>query len=213
MKARAAGAMLAGLIGSLAVVSAAAAQQGATQVYVARLEALNSKVTGSTASGTARFTIKGDSLTISVRVRGVPASMSHLQHFHGFPDGHQATCASAESDKNGDGIVDLIETEATSGTTMVPFTADPVSMEIVVNTYPTASKSGSYTYTKTVSLHALEDAFGKKFTGQQLDLTRRVVYVHGVPSGTVLPPTVASLGTIPAQVTLPIACGAIKRVK
>lgn len=198
-----------------ALLSAPALAQhtAATEVYVAQLHPLNSKVTGHEATGVARFTITGDSLTISVRARGVPASMMHLQHFHGFPDGKQATCATAASDKNHDGVVDLIETEPTSGTTMVPFTADPVSMTIVTDSYPKASATGSYSYKVTVSLAALNAAFGKAFDGHTIDLAHRVVYIHGVPDGTTLPKTAASLGTIPAQVTLPIACGAIQRVK
>ncbi|MCC6560573.1 MAG: hypothetical protein IT478_04385 [Xanthomonadales bacterium] len=46
-----------------------------------------------------------------------------------------------------------------------------------------------------------------------IDLDRRVVFIHGVPGDTRLPSTVASLGPIPASVTLPIACGVIKRIK
>jgi len=38
------------------------------------------------------------------------------------------------------------------------------------------------------------------------------VYIHGVLPNTKLPASVASLGTIPAQVTLPIACGKIERI-
>ena len=179
-------------------------------VYVAHLRAMNTKVTGMQTTGTARFTIRGDSLTISVDARHVPPDMQHLQHFHGFTDGRNATCATAAADTSHDGIVDLLETEPTSGTTMVPFTADPVSMQIVTDTYPKASADGTYHYRKNVSLSALQAAFGKQFTGQQLDFTDRVVYLHGVPASTRLPASVASLGTIPAQVTLPIACGKIE---
>jgi hypothetical protein len=60
-------------------------------------------------------------------------------------------------------------------------------------------------------MKALKDAFAAKFPGQQLDLDRRVVFLHGVPTSTKLPATVASLDDIPAQVTLPIACGEIKK--
>ncbi|HMN56213.1 MAG TPA: hypothetical protein PKE15_03120, partial [Ottowia sp.] len=67
-------------------------------------------------------------------------------------------------------------------------------------------------YHETVSLPALEQAFAKAFPGQQLDLNKRVVFIHGVPAGTALPASVQSLGPIPAQVTLPIACGQIERV-
>jgi hypothetical protein len=38
------------------------------------------------------------------------------------------------------------------------------------------------------------------------------VFVHGVAPAAALAGSVASLGTIPAQVTLPIACGKIERV-
>src|SRR5699024_4951933 len=115
------------------------------------------------------------------------------------------------ADANHDGIVDLIETGKASGTTMVPLITHPASMNIAHGTYPKANADGDYTYHATVSLKALQAAFAKAFPGQKLDLTKRVVYVHGVPSSTRLPSTVASLGPIPAQVTLPIACGRIER--
>ena len=202
-----------------AVPAAAAGAQGdagdhhSNADYVAHLVALNGKVTGRRAVGEARFRIRGDSLTVSIRMRDVPADVTHLQHFHGFADGRQSTCPTRAADANGDGIIDLMETEPTAGTTMVPFHDDPVSMEIVKDTYPKASAGGSYHYAKTVSLGALQAAFGAKFGGHQLALDRRVVMIHGVPSAAQLPASVASLGDIPAQVTLPIACGAIKRVK
>jgi hypothetical protein len=40
-----------------------------------------------------------------------------------------------------------------------------------------------------------------------------VVFIHGIPAASKLKASVASLGPIPAQVTLPIACGEIKRAK
>jgi hypothetical protein len=212
------------VVGALALASgivAATAPDGSqashttrheTRAYVAHLHPLNTKVTGMQSMGEARFTVKGDSLTISVDAQHVPPAMEHLQHFHGFTtSGRNATCPTKAADKNRDGIIDLIETEPTSGTTMVPFTDDPVSMQIAVNTYPKASADGSYHYEKTVSLSALDSAFAKQFEGQKLDLTHRVVFIHGVPSTTHLPASVRSLGTIPAQVTIPIACGKIEQ--
>src|ERR1019366_7791659 len=130
--------------------------------------------------------------------------MEHLQHLHGFAKGDRVSkCPTARDDTNGDGIIDLIETHPVAGTTMVPFHDDPVSMEMVKDTYPAAGTE------KTVSLKALKDAFAAKFPGQQLDLDRRVVFLCGVTTSTKLPATVASLDDIPAQVTLPIACGEI----
>lgn len=182
------------------------------QSYVAQLYSMNTDVTGQESSGKARFTISGDTLSISITAEGVPAGIAHLQHFHGFKDGSDASCATQDDDANQDGIIDVIETERVSGTTMVPFTDDPVSMEIVVDTYPQASAEGSYRYVKTVSLDRLEEAFAEAFDGENLNLDRRVVYIHGVLPEADLPESAASLGTIPAQVTLPIACGEIARV-
>lgn len=168
-------------VGALAAVSVAClwavsadADSSKAVTYVAHLHPLNSKVAGDT-SGEARFTIKGDRLSIRVDIKGAPAGMMHLQHFHGFKDNRQATCATAAADVNHDGIVDLIETEPMSGTTMVPFQGDPVSMKIATDTYPKASASGSYHYEKTVSLKALKAAFGKTFGDSDLDFAKRVV--------------------------------------
>jgi len=92
--------------------------------YVAHLYPMNSKVTGLPTSGEARFSIVGDKLTISVEAHGLQPNLVHWQHFHGFADNRAASCPSAAADMNGDGIIDLIETEPAAGTTMVPFTDD-----------------------------------------------------------------------------------------
>jgi hypothetical protein len=182
-------------------------------VYVAKLVPLNTTITGKAAAGTVRFTVKGDSLTIATDATGLPKSITHWQHFHGFKDGRAAACPAQSADANRDGIIDLIETEPAAGTTMVPFIDNPVSMDVAHGTYPKATAAGALHYRQTVSLSALQEAFGKAFEGQKLDLDKRVVFLHGVPSDTKLPASVASLGPIPAQVTLPIACGKIARAR
>lgn len=198
--------------GSAGLPAAAGAQES-TAVYVAHLSALNTRLTGRAAAGEAEFTIKGDSLTIDVDASGLPQDLTHWQHFHGFPDGRQSTCPVASADANGDGIIDVTETGPMAGATMVPFSGDPVSMDVPGGTYPKASATGKLKYRQTVSLSALQAAFAKTFDGQRLDLDRRVVFIHGIPAATKLPASVASLGSIPGQVTLPIACGTIRRVK
>ena len=204
------------LLGTIACLFAvpAAAQGSSTEhhaktVYVAQLHPMNTKVTGHRTTGEARFTVNGDSLTISIKVKDAGPGVTHWQHFHGFQDNRNAHCAAQAADKNRDGIVDLIETEPASGTTMVPFIDDPVSMNVAEGTYPKASSAGTYEYRQTVSLKALSAAFSKAFDGSKLDLDRRVVLIHGTPN--TLPASVASLGPIPAEVTLPIACGTIER--
>jgi hypothetical protein len=178
--------------------------------YVATLHPMNSNVTGSEAGGEARLVVTDDTLTIDIDVKGVPPDVIHWQHFHGFKDNRVAVCPTEAADTDHDGIIDVVETAPMSGTTMVPFDTDPAAMDIAHGTYPKASADGAYHYHASVSLSALQAAFAKAFGDRQLDLDRRVIFIHGVPAATKLPASVASLGPIPAQVTLPIACGQIE---
>lgn len=181
-------------------------------VYTANLRPLNSNVTGMEASGAARFIVTNDSIFVTIDVAGVPGDMQHWQHFHGFKNDSIAVCTTEAADANGDGIIDVVETEPVSGTTMVPFNARPEEMQVGSDTYPKAGSDGTYQYEVRIPLQQLKTAFAKSFGDSSLDLSRRVLYIHGVPSNTTLPATVASIGDIPAQVTIPIACGKIEKV-
>jgi hypothetical protein len=173
---------LAGVLAGFAGISVVQAEN-ADVTYKAELSPLNSKTTSSEARGEATFTISGDRLTIHVSAKGVSPNMEHLQHLNGFAKGdRKSKCPAARNDRDGDGIIDLIETEPVAGTTMVPFHDDPDSMKMVKDTYPAAGTDGSY--------FIREDGFPEgsegsaKFPGQQLDLDRRVVFLHGVPTST-----------------------------
>ncbi|MFP7673671.1 hypothetical protein ACG74X_09990 [Marivita sp. S0852] len=197
---------------ALAVSVGMGVAQDADGTWRADLTALNPDATQMAASGTATLTVSGDTLTITVDATGTAPGIMHLQHFHGFAEGDATSaCPGADADANGDGIVDLIETEPVAGVTMVPFHDDPANLEIVTETYPTADEDGRYSYEQTVSLSDLEARFADAFPGQQLDFDRRVVFLHGVSEDMDLPETAQSLGDIPAHVTLPIACGTLDR--
>lgn len=200
-----------GVVAALALISGCASGPLGSTNYVAQLQPMNTAVAGGASTGQATFTERGGELTMDIQIQGAPASIEHWQHFHGFKDGASATCPSAANDANHDGIVDLIETGSTSGTTMVPFIAHPLTMDIPKGSYPVADASGAYHYRVTVPVAELQAAFAQQFPGQKLDLDRRVVFIHGVPAATRLPASVQSLGPIPAQVTLPIACGVIRK--
>ncbi len=204
------------MIAAGCILSAPALAQSGTKaptVYIAHLTGLNNNVTGQDATGLARLEVDGNKLSITLIMQGVPANTIHWQHFHGFKDGRPATCATEADDANGDGIVDLMETSKASGTTMVPFDTKPAAMDVAHGTYPKATADGSYSYHEVVPLKKLRKAFAAAFKGQKLQLDHRVIYIHGVPSSTKLPSSVASLGPIPASVTLPIACGKIELAK
>ena len=67
---------------------------------------------------------------------------------------------------------------------------------------------GTYHYEASTSVSTLMQALG-----ESLDLPARHVVIHGVDLDTPLPATVQSLGGLPAQITLPVACGEIREMR
>lgn len=181
--------------------------------YHADIVALNADKIGTAAHGTADFTLDDQNLTINIEMFDTPANTEHWEHFHGFPDGKPANIAGPAQDANGDGFIDLMETGSVSGTTMVPFDDAPENMDIPHDRYPVADAQGHFAYTKVVPLAALQDHFEQAFNSRDLQLDKRVVYIHGVPQSLALPATVAGMvGDFDQHVTLPIAAGEIKRI-
>ncbi len=195
-----------------AATFAGCASAGAAERYVAELTPLNADKLGSSASGTATFEIENGKLKTTIELKGLPPNIAHLQHFHGFAD-KDAICAVTKDDANGDGYIDLLETEPVSGVTMLPFHSHPASLEIPNDTYPVADGAGNARYEHTDDVAELEKALHEKFKTSGLKLTERVVIVHTVPNDTKLPDSAKSLPGVPAQVTIPLACGKIEAVK
>jgi hypothetical protein len=195
----------------LALPIAALAATG-PKVFHADLMPLNASVGGG-AHGTVTLTVSNGILTIDADVKGLSPGM-HMIHIHGFTFGDKsATCASMAQDVNGDGIIDLTETGPVSGTTLIPFTDQPASLKIPSDKYPVANASGEFTYRETVSLKDLNMALKKNFGIEDVQLDKRVIYVHGIPDRSHLPATVGSLPGVPANLTLPVACGVIRESK
>lgn len=184
-----------------------------SQKYIADLLPLNASQIGHAAHGKAEFEVTEDELLIHIEMHDTPANTQHWEHFHGFQDGRAAQPATSAQDVNHDGFVDLPETGAVSGTTMVPFDAAPHCMNIPNDTYPVADAQGNFSYNKKVPLEKLKASFKKAFGTDELQLDKRVVYVHGVADDLKLPETVAGVvGHYDQHVTLPIATGKIKKV-
>jgi hypothetical protein len=167
---------------------------------------LNAQASPGAIIGRAGVTIVGDSLTFSVTARGFEPGSMHMMHIHAFKDSAEAVCASGEQDANGDDLVDLIETRAVSGITMIPFHDNPVSLAIEADTYPVAAEDSIITYQKTVSLSAMESAIAAAYGVGSWVFEHGVVYIHGADPRMELPETVQSLPDAPARATLPIAC-------
>jgi hypothetical protein len=205
-------ARLAGVALLTAGFAGAGTAQAAEQ-YIAELMPLNATTLDRTVSGTARFTVDNGELTITISADGLAPRIMHMQHYHGFPGGDDATCPMPQADTNGDGFIDLIETEPMAGTTMVPLHTDPASLEIASDTYPVADGEGAIRYQQIVSVDELRQALDDKFGVPEPELEKRVVFLHGIPSDADLPESVQSLPGVPAQMTLPVACGVIERLE
>ena len=182
---------------------------GEAHAYVAEINAINPQLSNSKISGQAIFIIADGKLKITMVIKGLTPGM-HLGHIHGFISDKAATCPPSNADTNGDGIIDLMETEPYAGVTLIPFNADPVGLKIKSDTYSVADKDGLLTYEITIPLDKLNAAIKKEYGINKLDLDHRVIFIHGVPEKTSLPNTVKSLPGVPAYITVPVACGEIK---
>jgi hypothetical protein len=185
------------------------------EIYIAPLKPLNDSLTEQSPLGLATIFIRGDELRMYVIAEGLPPGMAHLQHYHGFTQGNEAVCPTDDVDANGDGVVDLRETEATSGVTLVPFHDDPASLEGLLDTerFPVASSpDGVIDYRETVSVQELEAALQSQYDIGELNVENRVVFIHGVAEDVTLPDSAASIADVPASTTLPIACGEFTRI-
>ncbi|MCI1942811.1 MAG: hypothetical protein LKJ36_01425 [Lactobacillus sp.] len=179
--------------------------------YIANIEPLNEEKIGTKDHGIATFEEDGDKLHIHVEMFDTPANIEHWEHFHGFPDGTKAHVPTKKEDVNHDGFIDLPETAAVSGTTMVPLDDAPEDMNIPHDGYPVADEKGYYEYEIDVQLTKLQAKFKEAFGSDDLQLDKRVVYVHGVPADLELPSSVAGdVMSYDAHTTLPIAAGEIK---
>jgi hypothetical protein len=192
---------------ALGLAGAGVATAPAAETYRATLVPMNAKATHTEVRGEARVTVSGSDVTFELNAQGLPPSMMHMAHLHGFDGDRNATCPGTQADVNNDGIVDLLETEPTSGVTMMPFNAQPAALKIASDTYPMASKDGQVAYRQQFSLAELSSAMSTEFKGASPDFAKRVIFVHGIPATTHLPETGASLPGVPAHITIPIACG------
>lgn len=144
---------------------------------------------------------RGDTLTVAIGATGVVPSTMHIQHIHA---GTQ--CPDMSDDTNHDGFVDVVEGLAKYGPVIVPLDSDLNSSEST-DTFPVASAQGRYFYTEQASASLLQ-----KELGEALRLGDRHVVIHGVALDTPLPATVQSFPGVPAQLTLPVACGELHHV-
>lgn len=189
-----------------------AADHGA-MAYITELRPLNAHA-GGAATGFAGFDLDKNFFTGGIWARGLAPDQVHPMHVHAT-----AECPTAAHDANGDGYVDVIEGVPAYGLILVPIDSNLASQgkgELL-----SADADGKLAFQQSVRAADLladltakdpdpDDPVIKLGEDEALALETRTVVVHGVAPDTELPDTVASLGSAPAQLTLPVACGEIR---
>ena len=127
----------------------AGASLAASQTYTTTFMALND----SGVSGTASVTLNGTELTYTVKATGLEPNKFHQEHIHGFLNPNDKPSQIPQlprDDKNGNGMLDDLESEAVAGGPIVYLTASPAANK--GNTYsdfPVADAKGNLNFKQT----------------------------------------------------------------
>lgn len=175
----------------------------AAQVFTATLTPLNGDVSYRPVRGSAMVTVRDGTLSVRVDAQGLEPGIPHPQHIHGKMG--EGACPDMSADENGDGLVDVIEGLPDYGGIMVTLDSDLTDgAGTQVDGLPTADKDGTIHYRNSADFEAVQAG-----AGEDLRLDERHIVLHGVDPAleeTVLADA-ASIGDLPAWLTLPVACG------
>lgn len=184
-------------------------------VYHAVLRPFNTQASGYLPTGTATFTVKGDNFQAKTLLDD-DARVTHRQSVH-----FGTRCPNNEQDdKNGDGYVDYAEAMAVVGKVIIPLDNDLSSQAGGANVYP---KGTGFTYTRSTSISRLNadlwmadedgsDDIAKLGSGENVGINNRVVLIHGAAVKSTFPVSLAARAGEAANLSLPIACGVVRKV-
>ncbi len=192
------------------------ATEAADGVYHAHLRPVNPRSNGFLPHGGATFRVKGDKLSVTSYLDDA-SGVSHRQSVH-----VGTSCPTAAHDKNADGMIDYNEALKAVGPVLIPLDEDLSSQEKGAEIYP---KGSSFTYNETGmvsemvnNLYESDPVPGDEITklrqGQGMKLVGRVVLVHGTYAASdLLPASLGTRGSDPANLALPVVCGVIASVQ
>jgi hypothetical protein len=183
--------------------------------YQATLSPINAHLAGDV-TGSALVKVKGDNLTVEVKVNGSPAQISHGQSIH-IAD----ACPTLSSDINKDGVIDGVEGQKSYGPVIIPLDSDLKTQIEKDIRFPTSDFSGNYYYRQQASISEMM----KDLTGKDLDMTDnlikiksslglagRQVVIYGVASDVAIPESVNAINGQTKSASLPIACGTLIKI-
>lgn len=183
-----------------------------TGLYRTTLTPLNSNVSG-LVGGMAEVSLDGDSFEVKINISGAPDA-THPQYIYAGN-----SCPDTLSDINQDSFIDGVELQATAGKILIPLD-DDLKSQAAGGHFPAGV---NYKYHASTTFLAMlselklpdsndTDAVTKLASSDEINLSGKIVIIHGVPSSSVtFPETVKGLDGMDAHDTLPIACGVLVR--
>lgn len=191
-------------------------QQPDEGFYKAILTPLNTELAGQT-SGTIEVRIQGDDFFVESRVNGSPIAVKHLQNILSG-----TKCPDNTSDINNDGIIDITESIPAAGKIIIPLDSDLSEQLDGIEYGPISNNAGNFVYRRSTTLSRVlaglrsidpdpRDHIIKLNPEEELNLSGRVVMVHGIKHTNPLATGIGSYGPFTAEQSLPIACGVLIR--
>jgi hypothetical protein len=167
--------------------------------YYAILRPVNFHSNGFLPYGQATFKVMDDALQVNTALDD-DQRVAHRQSVH-----IGSRCPTAADDTNGDTFIDYNEAMAVVGQAVLPLDGDLNSQAAGAGVYPTGT---GMTYYRTASLSKINSDLGL-----QIGFEGRVVLVHGTSSNSAFPTSIASFENEPANLSLPIVCGVLKKIE
>ncbi len=191
------------------------------QVFTAQLNPLNVayNASGLAATGTVTIVVDGTNFGVYSTQQGLDPNVVHVAYIHA-----NNACPTANSDTNGDGVTDALETNVVSGAPIIPldFSLNTYTTDLAralvsggSTLFPTADSTGALTYIGSGTLSTVQaEAFRTNPTQNgtaesQWDPAQWSVVVSGVDTSVTLPSTVQAATGLTANESLPVACGVV----
>lgn len=182
------------------------------------LKTINPVIPKNNSFGTAVINIVDDKIDIKLNLINSPANVRHIQSIHAI-----GRCPLAASDKNNDSIIDVQEGMSEYGQILIPLDSDLSSHESGFDYSPSSNSAGAYSYQEDASLASMladlyapdanpSDYLIKLRPKDKFNLENKTFVVMGISANIALPTTVASIHELPAEATIPIACGTIVKI-
>lgn len=176
---------------------------GQARNFTANLTPLNGDLSFRPVHGSVAIQVEDGQISVRIDAEGLEPGIPHPQHIHGKMG--VGSCPDASDDQNGDGVIDVVEGLPDYGGILVTLDSDLTNGATTeVDGLPKANRAGVIHYRQTADLSAVEAG-----ASRNLNLEQRHIVLHGVDpdlQDTALSDA-ASIGDLPAWLTLPVACG------